>query len=179
LVSNSQAKQPSTITGTGVSSGSTGYFCSPEITEEHITEIKCDLLGKQGSNQRSRNSVKSFAHFRHFLSNTPHIPERTLARELYHIMKDDRNAFGFINLNLRDGRGQTVSAHKQYDGDAHVDPGQVASPIEGDSGPSREEFKDDEELGGNKNDTKEEEVCQGSEHKASANRARDRAGISQ
>ena len=59
-VSNdSQAKQPSTITGTTISSGSTTYFCPSNITEKHIAQTRRDLLGEQGSDEKFRDIVES------------------------------------------------------------------------------------------------------------------------
>ena len=123
--------------------------------------------------------MESFAHFRHVLSNTPHLPDKNLAYEWYHTMEENHNVFGFINLNLKDGLSQTVSVQKRDDGDVHVDKRQVDDPAEGGSGPSGENSKDNAEVEGDTCDDEEDEECQGSENKPPANIAQDGARISQ
>ena len=56
---------------------------------------------------------------------------------------------------------------------------QVNSLAEGGSDPSREDFKDNTEVGGDRGDNEEEGKYQGSEHEPSANRTQDGAGIEQ
>ena len=104
--------------------------------------------------------MESFAHFRYFLSNTPNLPERNLAHELY----------------LRGGQGQTLSARKKDDVNTCFNEEQVNSPVEGGVGPSGRDFKDDVEGGGDRGDDKKEEDYQGSEHEP---RAQERARIAQ
>ena len=115
--------------------------------------------------------MESFAQFRHFHSNTPNLPERSLARELYHTRENNLHAFGFIDLNLRNRRGQTVSARKRNDGDVYLDKGQVNSPTEGGRMFSGENPKDNAEVGGDRYDDEEEEEYQGSEHEASVKKS--------
>ena len=117
------------------------------ITEEHIAEARHNLLGEQYLDEWFRNIVESFVHFRYFLFNTSHLPERSLDRELYHIMEENCNVFGFIDLNPRDIRGQTTPTRKNDDGDAHLDNGKVDSPIELDGRPKEGDFKHKTEVG--------------------------------
>ena len=116
------------------------------------------FLGEQGLDDRFRNIMESFARFKLFLVITPNLPERSLAHTyLYHLIEENCNAFSFIDMSLRDGRGQNVSAHKRAEGDAHFDKGQVKNSTEGGSGPSGEDFKEDVNVGGGRDDDEEEE----------------------
>ena len=66
-----------------------------------------------------------------------------------------------------------------WGGGARLGEDQVDSLTEGGSGPSRENFKDEAEDGGDRGNDNKEEDYEGSEHEPSANRVQDGAGIAQ
>ena len=83
MVSNDiQAKQQNMIPDTNVFSRSTKCLHPPEITEEQIAETRCNLLGKQDSDESFRDSVMSYTNVGYWLSHTQNLPEGIIAHEL-------------------------------------------------------------------------------------------------
>ena len=62
-----------------------------------MANTRHDLLVEQGSDEKFRNTMGSFVNFIHVLSNTPKLPERSLARKVCHL--ENHNVFGFFGLS--------------------------------------------------------------------------------